>query len=689
VASGGVGPPARGRGCGDGGVSAPTLPEDRPADRPGDGPADRPGRAPGTRQRARAWLLDGLSDTAARHPGPHGKGRRDHRGNPWWKVVCLTGVDYFSTLGYQPAIAFLAAGVISPLATLVLVVVTLCGALPVYRRVARESPHGEGSIAMLEKVLPWWGGKLFVLVLLGFAATDFLITMTLSAADATAHVLENPYAPEFFSGHRVLITLLFLAALGVVFLRGFSEAVGVAVVLVVAFLALNAVVVVDALGHAVAQPLDVAAWWDAVRAQGSSPLAVLGVALLVFPQLALGLSGFETGVVVMPQIDGGTGTPREVLARRIAGARRLLTVAAVTMSVFLLASSFATSVLIPAREFQAGGEANGRALAYLAHRYLGGTFGTVYDVSTIAILWFAGASAMAGLLNLVPRYLPRYGMAPTWARAVRPLVLVFTAVAFVVTWLFDADVDAQGGAYATGVLVLITSASVAVTLSARRRGERGAFRGFGVVSVVFAYTTVANVVERPEGVQIAGCFIGAILAVSVVSRVFRAFELRAGSVQFDDVALEFLQDAARRGALNVIANEPDARDAAEYEAKWYDERRDQHIPADEPAVFLEVTVADPSEFESDLRVCGEERFGHRVLTVRSSAVANSVAAVSLAVRDRTGVLPDVWFEWSEGNPLVNIVRFLFLGVGEVAPVTREVLRRAVPDATSRPRVHAG
>jgi hypothetical protein len=651
-------------------------------------PADPSALRPTRKAALTGWLLFGLEDAKGTHQGPGGAAPAGERKHHWWQVMCLTGVDYFSTLGYQPAIAALAAGAISPLATLVLVAVTLLGALPVYRRVAGESPRGEGSIAMLERLLPRWRGKILVLVLLGFAATDFMITMTLSAADATAHLIENPFAPDSLHGQEVAVTLVLLALLAAVFLRGFKEAIGVAVVLVIVFLGLNVVVIGVSLAEAAAHPVAVGDWWQTLNTSHGNPVMAVAIALLVFPKLALGLSGFETGVAVMPQVRGGEGDTEESPAGRIQGTRRMLTTAAVIMSSFLVTSSFATVVLIPADEFLPGGGANGRALAFLAHDYLGAGFGTVYDLSTIAILWFAGASAMAGLLNLVPRYLPRYGMAPEWAKAVRPLVLVFTLIGFLVTWLFEADVDAQGGAYATGVLVLMTSAAVAVTLSARRLQQKKRTFGFGVIAVLFVYTTVTNIIERPEGIRIAGYFILGIICISLLSRVLRSFELHATHVRLDTQALEFLADNLT-GPIGIIAHEPLRQSAEAYRQKLASATEASHFPADCRTMFLEVVVDDSSDFETALEVRGVMRHGFAVLEVHGPVVPNTIASVLLHIRDVTGLMPHVYFRWTEGNPAVNLLKFLVLGEGEIAPVTREILREAEPDVTKRPWVHVG
>ena len=622
--------------------------------------------------------------------------------------MCLTGVDYFSTLGYQPGIAFLAAGALSPIATLILVLLTLFGALPIYKRVAQESPHGEGSISMLEHLLSRWKGKLFVLVLLGFVATDFIITITLSAADATAHIIENPFTPGLLK-HQIGVTVVLVVLLGAIFLRGFKEAIGIAVILVGVYLLLNVIVVGFGLGQILTHPHYFPEWKAALSqhpsVHGNLWLAV-GVSLILFPKLALGLSGFETGVAVMPLVQGDddltetdwddihstrTGRPplprtHQLLEGRIRNTRKLLRSAALIMSVFLITSSMVTTMLIPAAEFQPGGEANGRALAYLAHHFFGDIFGTVYDLSTIAILWFAGASAMAGLLNIVPRYLPRYGMAPQWAQATRPLALVFTVIAIAVTLIFNADVDAQGGAYATGVLVLMTSAAVAVTLAMRRRKQN--WIPFLLIALVFAYTTLQNIHERPEGIKIASFFILAIIAASLFSRVWRSTELRVEHIELDDVAREFIRKAAV-GTVRIIANRIDTGDALEYELKEREKRADNHIPPAEPILFFEVTPGDASEFSGVLHIRGERVDGYRILRAVSPAVPNAIAAFLLFLRDETGKLPHVYFGWSEGNPLSYVLKYIAFGEGDTAPVTHEVLRQAEKDPERRPIVHVG
>ena len=633
------------------------------------------------------WLLKSEGSDAS----------KSHGGHSWWAVMCLTGVDYFSTLGYQPAIAALAAGLLSPLATLILVALTLFGALPVYRKVATGSYRGEGSIHLLEKLLPWWLGKLFVLVMLGFAATDFMITITLSAADAAAHVVQNPLFNDQLSGANLTITIALIGILSVVFLIGFKEAIGLAVGLVASYLILNTVVVINSIivifqGHNEFSKIGggnaLSGWWQALTQQHGNIFQMVLIALIVFPKLALGLSGFETGVAVMPQIRGSANDPVGPPITRIKGAHRLLNTAAVIMSVFLISTSFITTILIPQAKFQPGQEADGRALAYLAHQNLGSVFGSLYDVSTILILWFAGASALAGLLNLVPRYLPRYGMAPQWASLSRPLIMVYTAIAITVTILFNANVDQQAGAYATGVLVLITSASFAATLLARRKQKYRAMVGYAFVTAVFIYTTIQNIIERPDGVRIASVFIAAIVLVSIVSRVRRSFELRARTVHFDEQADNFLaEETSEFDIISLVAHENKGGGDEEYRTKARDERKFNHIPANSSVIFLEIDVKDSSDFLEDINVVGETKHGFRVLKVNSSSIPNALAAVALAIRDEYGIVPDIYFEWSDGNPIANMLKFLATGGGEIAVTTREVLRQAEPSAKRRPRIH--
>jgi hypothetical protein len=602
--------------------------------------------------------------------------------------MCLTGVDYFSTLGYQPSIAYAAAGMLSPVATLVLVLLTLFGALPVYRRIARLSPHGEGSISVLESLLPRWRSKALVLCLLGFAATDFVITITLSAADATAHIVQNPFVPPWLN-HPVAVTLTLLGALAAIFLRGFREAIGLAVVLVFFYLALNAVIIAWGLWYIAHHAVLLPNWRQALLQTHGNWTAMLAVALLLFPKLALGLSGFETGVAVMPLIKGDESDTEEHPEGRIRGAHKLLTTAALIMSVLLIGSSLVSTLLIPAAAFAKNGPANGRALAFLAHEHLGEIFGTIYDLSTISILWFAGASAMAGLLNLVPRYLPRYGMAPEWTKGLRPLVLVFVSITVLVTVLFKADVEAQGGAYATGVLVLMTSGAVSVTLSAWRRHSGYAWIAFLVISLVFVYTTTLNIIERPEGIRIASMFILTIIATSMISRVVRSIELRIHGLKLDEQAAMFIDQAAAAGPVRILANRPNGGAPSEYAHKLRESRDTHALRPWEPVLFLEVRTSNASDFTDVLELRGVEVGPYRVLRCQSPAVPNAIAALLLDIRNRTGKVPHAYFGWTEGNPVAYLLKFLAFGEGDTAPVTREVLRQVEPDPERRPRIHVG
>jgi hypothetical protein len=619
------------------------------------------------------WLF---RDDAIEPHKSHGRGA-----HPWYLVMWLTGVDYFSTLGYQPGIALLAAGALSPIATAALVGVTLLCALPVYSQVAGRSFAGLGSIAMLENLLPGWWSKLMVLVLLGFASTDFVITMTLSAFDAAVQATQNPYLHPLLGEANLRVTMVLLVLLAAVFLKGFREAIGLATAVCIPYLLLNVVVLIRALFEVASHPIVLPQWQGALKTQGDWQHLAVAAAIL-FPRLALGLSGFETGVSVMPLIagspdDGTADRPRG----RIRNTRKLLVTAALIMSVLLLVSSFVTALLIPREAYRGGGPASGRAIAYLAHRYLGSVFGSVYDISTILVLWFAGASAMAGLLYLVPRYLPRVGLAPEWVAYTRPLVLLF-AFDTVFTLIFRANVDAQGGAYATGVLVLMFSAAGAAAIALwKERSYALSPYCWGVV-LVFAYTTLTNIRERPDGIVIASCFIVFILTVSGVSRYWRATELRVGGYRFSDAESERLWKMIAGQGVNMMpAPSLDPQLRASRAAKIC-----KYYTVEGVLVFVQVTLLDNrSEFLSPLLMSVRQDDGQFLVEASQAvATANALAYLSQELHPAA-----IYLGLSRQNLMRQSFRYVLLGEGETGLMVYTILQHLWESARSsgeRPRL---
>jgi hypothetical protein len=385
----------------------------------------------------------------------------------------------------------------------------------------------------------------------------------------------------------------------------------------------------------------------------------------------------------MPLIRGGEGEDGDSEARprgRIRNTRKLLTTAALIMSVLLIASSFVTALLIPERVYKDGGPASGRAIAYLAHEHLGNAFGSFYDISTILILWFAGASAMAALLHLIPRYLPRLGMAPHWVAYSRPLVLLLFAFNVFITLIFRANVEAQGGAYATGVLVLMSSAAIASALSLWK--ERNYRLGLycWLVTAVFAYTTIANTIERPDGIIIASCIIFFILTISGISRYIRSTELRVAGTTFADTESKSLWESMAGSKVNLVpirSLDPDTRKDRTAKIR-------AHYKLHGPLAFLHVGLLDNrSEFLSPLYIkVTREDSVYLVEASQAVAIANAVAYLSEALHPISIVIG-----LSRQNLMRQSIRYFLLGEGEIGLMVYAVLQKyweSTPEEDERP-----
>jgi hypothetical protein len=659
------------------------------------------------------------------------------RPSPWFWVLGLIGLDYFSTLGYQPSLAFQGAGLLAPLATGVVVLVTLCGALPVYAYVVGRSPDGQGSLALLERLIPGWGGKLLLLILLGFAATDFVFIRTLSAADAAEHLIRNPNpawqrvldvlfsegeaAAQVLGDHpvrqwfarlwnRQMVVTVLLLNVGFlfwwVFRKGFTPAVlRLSFGVVAVYLLLNGVVIGCGLHYLANHDALVRQWWERVLdghwerptpVTGQGGWAVALACALVLPKMVLGLSGYEMSMVVMPLV---RGDPSDTPARprgRVRNTRKLLVTAAVIMAVYLLGSAFVTTLLIPPEALTPTGQAGFRALAYLAHGgplangdgglsvspLFGPWFGTLYDFSAVAILSLAGASVAIGLRDYVPPYLHGLGFELNWAHTLGVLLHLFNGIKLLVTVVSHASVEAQRGAYATSVMALITAAALATHLDVRRA------RFWTLpVTLVFALTTAAVAVLHPSGLSIAGWFILAIVVTSVISRVVRSTELRFQGFAFVDESSRFLWESLRYLEFPVLVPHcPGHRSLADKEALI---RKRHRLTSDVPIVFVEAHLGDVSNFWHRPVVEVRQEDGRFLIRVTGCAsVAHTLAAVALEM-SRESTPPELHFGWSEERPLAANLNFLLFGQGNVPWLVRELIKKAEPDPERRPHVVIG
>ncbi|MFN0054909.1 MAG: amino acid transporter [Planctomycetales bacterium] len=668
----------------------------------------------------------------------------------WWLVLGLIGLDYFSTLAYLPSLAVQGVGPLAPLAALVVAAVTLLGALPLYLYLVGRSPHGRGASGLLEHLVPGWRGKLLVLLLLAFVATDYVVTQNLSVADAAEHVRANPlfrahvdswldahWHPETWWTHpwwqwlvgqcdrHLAVTLLFsILTLGLweVWRRGATRwFLRVAALVVAVYLALTLVVLVSGVAFLAGEGRGlVDDWWHTAlvdlrqEAGVRGPLSIarfLQMALVSFPYVALGLSGFELCMAVVPLVRGDdTDDPREPRVR-IRNMRKLLVMAACMMSVLAPTAVTITTILTPMSAFQEGGPAVHRALAYLAHGggladgsagesinpLFGPVFGTLYDLSTISILCLAGACVAIALRDFVPESLQRFGMELDWARRLGVKMRFFNFVVLVVVILFRAHVAALQWVYATSVLVLLSGGALAGWLALRQQASPSAsdtrwarrlmvYPAAAALLFFLSMTLVTLVISR-AGLEIALGLGAGMFCTSIVSRWIRSTEIRFSGFEFvDDPSRRLWEECCQMEFQVLVPHRPGWHSRAEKEEAIRERHR---LPAQTPIILVEAHLGDTSDFvQHPLMRVTRENGATLIQVSRCVSVAHVLASIGLAM-GRVGRPPELHFGWSNESPLAANLSFLLFGEGNIPWMVRELIRRAEPDSNRRPRVIIG
>lgn len=676
--------------------------------------------------------------------------RSDASPHHWLLMLCLVGVDYFSTLAYLPSIAVEAAGPWAPLAAGFVILVTFFLALPIYSYVAGRSQDGRGAIGIMEDVVPGWRGKFVVLALLGFASTDFVITRSLSLADAAVHLIHNPHGQEILqhipkpaddwlegvplwkplagllrrlAEPQVFITLsLSVISFGLwqLFKRSaMRRTLTITAVAVSSYLLLSAIVIIATLAHLLQHPEVFSQWRDAIflvpdggneaASQGSWLWAWIRMILWSFPQMALGLSGFEMIMTVVPKVRGDTAGEEEPEspAGRARNARKLMLLATCVMAVYLISAVFVTTLAIPQNQLGPGGAAQHRALAYLAHGsplatnvdpaqeipLVSELFGDLYDLSAVAVLCLAGASVTLGLRSLLPHYLHRLGMEISWAGKVGVVVHLLNAVVLIITIVFRASPAAQQWAYATAVLMLLAGAGLASAKNLSQTTAGGRKRIFLMTlaasgGAFFLVMGCLTAVMNASGLTIAASFVAAIIASSMISRWFRSTELRFEGFDFvDDASRARWSELCRSGPKVLVPHRPGLTSLAERNETL---RQEYCLDPTTPILFIEATLGDPSNFYHKPQMRIEREGDFEVIRVfRCVSVSHVLAAICLELCRDGGVPPQVVFGWSHESPLAANLNFLLLGEGNIPWMVKELVRKSAPNGAKQPRIHIG